>query len=69
MLLCFEQRRKLTETEAKTIERVHRVLTAVDVAKFSAALIAIITDEVKDRDMLARIGAKIRALQMDGSAY
>jgi hypothetical protein len=45
------------------------VLKAVDVAKFSAALIAIITDEVKDRDMLARIGAKIRALQMDGSAY
>src|SRR5262249_18693656 len=43
LLGCFEQRRKLTETEAKTRERVYRVLTSSEMVGIMNALVASVT--------------------------
>jgi hypothetical protein len=66
LMACFEQRRKLTETEAKTRERAYRVLTSGEIVAIMDALVAIVTRHVTDRDTLAKIGRDIRALQTRG---
>ncbi len=63
----FEQRRKLTETEAKTIATAHKVLTGEEAARFTAGLIDILTRHITDRELLQKIGVDIRALRGHGS--
>ena len=62
----FEQRRKLTDTEAKTIGMVHKMVTADQVRAFAAQVVNILHRHEKDRDILQAIARDIRALQVAG---
>lgn len=59
---AFEQRRRLTDTEGKNAERMHRILTAEQAKAFMAAVLGSLQKHVADRGALAAIGADFRAL-------
>jgi hypothetical protein len=59
----IEQRRKLTDTEARTVERVHRMVTLDEVRAFGGRLVMILAKYEKDAQILAAIGREVRALQ------
>jgi hypothetical protein len=63
----MEERRKLTETEAKAMERLHRMVTLDEVRAFGGRLVMILGKYEKDAQILAAVGREIRALQVTGS--
>ena len=58
----IENRRRLTETEGKNIERMHKILTADQARAFVAALLSSLKTHVQDTAILARIGADFARL-------
>lgn len=60
----MEVRRKLTETEGKNIERMHKILTADQARAFVAALVSSVRLHVQDTAVLAKIGADFQRLMM-----
>lgn len=66
LLAVMEQRRKLTETEGKNLERLHQTMTAEQAMALMVTVIDVVRRHVSDRTVLSEISRELRAVSVGG---